>query len=129
MLPSTFMPLRLLLVSRDFGVVNDVCNIAQRLKILCEICSDGQSALKRLCKSKFEAILIDYRDQPEAPRMITAVQNSTSHNLAVTLAVVQSGQQVEALRAGFHFVLTRPLDLKQVQRTLRIAFPLLIRST
>lgn len=128
MLPSTLMPLRLLLITRDFSLVNDICNIAQRLKIFSEICSDGQSALKRLCKSKFEAILIDYKTQPEGPRIITAVHNSTSHRNAVTVAVVDPSRKVEALRAGFHFVLTRPLDLKDAQRTFRIAFPMLLQE-
>lgn len=128
MLPSTFMPLRMLLISHDFGLVNDLCDIAQHFKIFCEICSDGQSALKRLCKSKFECILIDYKDQPEALRIITGVHNSTSHRMAVTFAVTDLEQKGDAISAGFHFVLTRPLDLKQVQRTMRIAFPMLVQE-
>ena len=128
MIPSTLMPLRMLLISRDFGLVNDICDIAQRFKIFCEISFDSQSALKRLCRSKFEAILIDYKDQLDAPRIISAIHNSTSHRMAVTFAVLDSKQKVDATSAGFYFVLSRPLDLKQVQRTMRIAFPMLLQE-
>ena len=125
---SAILPLRLLLISRDFGLISEACNAAQPMKIFCEICSDGQAALRRLCKSKFEAVLIDYKVEQDARRIITAVQNSTSHRSAVTFAVVEGSQKPEATRAGFHFVLSRPVDFKNLRRTIRTAFPLLVQE-
>ena len=122
------VPLRLLLLSRDFGLINDVCDTAQPLRIFCEICSDGQSALKRLCKSKFEGILIDYKGEPDTAHVVSAVHSSTSHRMAITFGVVESSQRAEASRAGLHFVLSRPLDSKNLRRTLRAAFPLLVQE-
>lgn len=124
----TSFPLRILLVTRDFTLITEICNIAQGMKIFCEICCNSNSALKRLCKSKFEAILIDYAGEQEAARILAAVQNSTAHSTAVTLGIVETTQRSEATRAGLHFVLTRPLDVRTVRRTLRTAYPLLIQE-
>ncbi len=126
-MPSTPLPLRLLLLSRDVGLIEEVCNAAQRMRIFCEICSDGPSALKRLCKSKFEGILIDYKES-EAARLLSAVHNSTAHRMAITIGIIETSQRLEASRAGLHFVLSRPLDHTDLRRTLRAAFPLLIQE-
>lgn len=122
------VPVRILLISRDFGLIDEICNLAQPMRIFCETCGDGHSALQRLCKSKFEGIVIDYKGEPDASRIVTAVHNSTSHRVAITFAIVVEEQRTEAFRAGFHFILSRPVESKSLRRTLRAAFPLLVQE-
>lgn len=122
------IPLRLLLLSRDFALINEVCNLAQPMRIYCEICADSRSALKRLCKAKYEGVVIDYQAGPDTSVVLDAIHNSTSHHSAITFGVVESPQNREAFHAGLHFVINRPLDSTKVRRTLRAALPLLIQE-
>ncbi len=125
---SKLLTVRILLISRDLSLITDFCNVAQPMRIFCEICSDGQSALKRICRSKFEGILIDYKVQADAARILTAIHNSTSHRRAITFGVIEPSQRHEAFRSGLHFVLSRPLEISRVVRTLRAALPLLLQE-
>lgn len=127
-MPSKLVSARLLLLSRDFGLISEVCNAAQALRISCEICSEGQTALKRMCKGKYEGILIDYQSEPDAARILSALRTSTSHRTAITFGIIEPGQGPEAARAGLHFVLSRPLDHVHIRQTVRAALPLLIRE-
>jgi ActR/RegA family two-component response regulator len=94
-----------------------------------ETCCDMDSAMKKLCRSKFEAVIIDLSDKDAGLGVFEKVHASTSHQEAVTFAVVKdAAESAQAFQAGATFVLQRPLSAMTIFRTLRAAYPMMVRE-
>ena len=50
---------RVLLVSRDVQAIKFLSDQIERLSMQMETCCDTQSATKRLCRAKFEGVIVD----------------------------------------------------------------------
>ncbi|HYL16222.1 MAG TPA: PilZ domain-containing protein [Terriglobales bacterium] len=120
---------RVLLISRHIQTIETVCHFMQQMAMHVETCCDLESGMRKLCHSKYEAVLVDLNDKEEALDFLTKVRGLTSHKAAVTCAIVNfSHQRVAAFQAGANFVLERPLSSSSVFRTLKAAYPLMVRE-
>ncbi len=128
-MPKVTRPIRVLILSRNIDTVEVICAAAQKAMIQCEIVSDSETAVTRLSKEKFEGILFDFDVLESCALCLELLRSSKSHQQAITFALVAETEQAkEATRLGIHFILRRPLDEAELRRTLRAAFPLLMRE-
>ena len=126
---TTVPGVRVLLVSGNIQTIDTLCHFMELMAMHVELCSDMGSASRRLCHNKFEAVVVDFEDPSEALELIKTSRGMTSHKGAVVLAILnRSSEMPDAFRAGANFTLVKPLLPAILSRTLRAAYPLMVRE-
>jgi CheY-like chemotaxis protein len=101
----------------------------EKMAMHVEVCSDFASATRKLCHSKFEALVVDFKDRTGALELLKTSRQMTSHKAAVVLAILNSNDEMpSAFRAGASFVLVKPLSPAVLMRTLRVSYPLMVNE-
>jgi DNA-binding NtrC family response regulator len=57
---------RVLLVSSDIQIIDTLCLFMEKMAMHVEVCSDFASATRKLCHSKFEALVVDFKEKAAA---------------------------------------------------------------
>jgi DNA-binding NarL/FixJ family response regulator len=127
--PAATIGVRVLLVSADIQTIDTVCHFMETMAMHVEVCSDFAFATRKLCHSKFEALVVDFKDRAGALDLLKKSRQSTSHKAAVVLAILNCNEEMpSAFRAGASFVLVRPLSPAILMRTLRVSYPLMVHE-
>lgn len=120
---------RILLVSREIPTIEMLCETIQKMAIHVEPCCEISTAGRKLCRSKFEGIIVDFNDKPQALDLLRSMRCSTAHKAAVAFALLnREYERSEAFAAGANFYLERPLVVRTVLNTLRAALPIMVRE-
>lgn len=120
---------RVLLLSSDIEIIDTLCHFMEQMAIHVEVCSDFNSAARKLCHAKFEGLLVDFKNPADALEFIKKPREMTSHKGAVVLAILNSSNEMPAaFRAGASFALVKPLIPTILTRTLRASYPLMVRE-
>ncbi len=126
--PAT-IGVRVLLVSSDIQTIDTLCESMGKMAMHVQVCSDLASATGKLCHSKFEALVVDFKQREEALELLKKSRQMTSHKKAVVLALLNSNDEMpSAFRAGASFVLVKPLSPSVLMRTLRVSYPLMVHE-
>jgi CheY-like chemotaxis protein len=127
--PATAIGVRVLLVSGDIQTIDTLCEFMGKMAMHVEVCSDFASATRKLCHSKFEAVVVDFKERAEALDLLKKSRQMTSHKAAVVLAILNSNDEMpSAFRAGASFVLVKPLSPSVLMRTLKVSYPLMVNE-
>jgi len=127
--PSSAFVGRVLLVSNDAIAIEQLSESMQRFALLPERCPEVSSALERLNRAKFEAVIVDFRLGSQVGAVMEGVRHSASNKHAVVFTV--SDTEVEAtgaFKAGSTFVLRRSLSSASIDLSLKAAYGLMIRE-
>jgi CheY-like chemotaxis protein len=120
---------RVLLVSDDIETIEILCHSMEQLAMHVEVCSDSDSATRKLCHTKFEALIVDLKDSAQALELIKKPRQMTSHKGAVVLAILNHNTEMPSVfRAGASFALVKPFSPGMLLRTLRASYPLMVRE-
>jgi len=120
---------RALLISGDIQTIDTLCESMGKMAMHVEVCADFAAAARKLCHSKFEALVIDFKDRAGALDLLKKSRLATSHRAAVVLAILNCNEEMpSAFRAGASFVLVKPLSLPVLTRTLRVSYPLMMNE-
>ena len=120
---------RVLLVSDDIQTVDTLCHVMEQMAMHVDVCSDIASASRKLCHSKFEALVVDLKDEAQTLELIRKPRTMTSHKALVVLAVLNNSHQMpSAFRAGASFSLVKPFQQSILMHTLKAAYPLMVRE-
>jgi DNA-binding response OmpR family regulator len=118
-----------LLVSSDIQIIDTLCEFMGKMAMHVDICSDFASATRKLCHSKFEALVVDFKQRAEALELLKKSREMTSHKAAVVLAILNCNEEMpSAFRAGASFVLVKPLSPTVLSRTLKVSYPLMVNE-
>jgi CheY-like chemotaxis protein len=127
--PAATIGVRVLLVSGDIQTIDTLCQVMEKMAMHVEVCSDFVSATRKLCHSKFEALVVDFKETAAALELVKKSRQMTSHVAAVVLAILNSNDEMPgAFRAGASFVLVKPMSPAVLLRTLRVSYPLMVRE-
>jgi DNA-binding NtrC family response regulator len=120
---------RVLLVSGETQTVEALSHFMEKEAMAVEVCSDFASASGKLCDSKFEAVVLDFKEQAGSLDLLKKSRQMASHKAAVMIAILDDDNEMPtAFRGGANFVLVRPLSAIAVLRTLRASHPLMVRE-
>jgi len=120
---------RALLVSRNDRTVEFLSEQMQKLAINVDTCCDTRSAAKRLCRAKFQGVIVDLGLGEGGLQLLETLRDLTSHRHAISYAIVETPDQAAAaFRSHANFVLQRPFLTSSVLRTLRAAYPMMFRE-
>jgi len=127
--PSLAFAGKVLLVSHDAIAIEQLSDSMQRFALFPEQCPDVSSALERLKRVKFEAIVVDFLLGSQAGTILEGARRSVSNEHAVLFAVSSNeNEAVEAFKGGSTFVLRRPLSSASIDQSLKAAYGLIVRE-
>jgi CheY-like chemotaxis protein len=121
--------IRALLVSADIQTIDTLCHFMGKLTMYVDVCSDFVSATRKLCHSKYEAIVVDFQETSDALEFLRKSREMTSHKAAVVIAILNSNEEMPgAFRSGASFVLVKPISPAVLMRTLKVSYPLMVNE-
>ena len=107
------MSLKALLLCSDEKIVRVLRRTLGDLEIATELCPDPDSALRKLTRQRFEAIIADCSDDG-AFEVLKSARNAPCNKQAIAVAIVEPLVGLKAVfQIGAHFVLYKP-DRKSV---------------
>lgn len=123
------LAVRALPVSSDGHTVKALSQIMEQSTIHVAVTPTLESAIRELCRNKYEAILVDCQNPQDRVGFLRKQRATTSNRTAVVWGIVNSvNESSELLRAGANFVVVRPLSQTVLGRTLKVSYPLMLRE-
>ena len=114
------MSLRSLLLSSDQKTVRVLRRILSDLEIELEHCLAPESAIRKITRQRFEAIIVDCLDPAATESVLKSAKASPTNVRAVAIVLVDS---TLGLRGGFelggHFVLHKPIHPERARSSFR----------
>jgi TonB family protein len=121
------MALRTLVFSSDERAVQVLTQHLAEFDLEAKVCPNIFSALENLAKYRFDGIIADWNDDPEATFLIKRSKELDLNRGAMVLAVVRNeGEVARAYDAGAKAILLRPLDSGEIREALTKARPYML---
>ena len=115
------MSLKALLLCSDAKIERLLRRVLGDLDIAVELCLDADSALRKLTRQRFEAVIVDCADDG-ANEVLRSVRNAPCNKQAVAVAIVEPIVGLKAVfDVGAHFVLYRPVSSERAKSSFRAA--------
>jgi CheY-like chemotaxis protein len=116
------MGLESLVVCRDPDTLRVFRRALDDLGIAVEVATVAESALDRLRKGRFDAVIVDCDDVAGGTEVLTSIQLSPSNKRAIAIAVTNGNTSMRAaFGMGAHFAMDKPVTLERASRSLRAA--------
>ena len=123
------MRLQALLLTPDEKIERVLRRVLGDLEISVEYCADTDSALNKLTRDRFEAVIVDCDDDETAARVLKSVRATMRNKRAVAVAIIDSQKRVRgAFELGAHFVLYKPISAERAKTSFRAARALMKRE-
>jgi CheY-like chemotaxis protein len=123
-----------LLLCVDDKVVRVLRRVLGEMEIGVEHCLDADTAVQKLTRQRFEAVIVDCSSMEVAARMLKGTQSSPVNKRAITVAILDGettdGQKAlkNAFALGAHFVLFKPISQEKTKSSLRAVRALMKRE-
>jgi c-di-GMP-binding flagellar brake protein YcgR len=115
------MSLKALLLCSDAKIVRVLRRVLGDLDIAVELCADADSALRKLTRQRFEAIIVDCADDG-ANDVLKSARSAPCNKQAVAVAIVEPIVGLKAVfNVGAHFVLYKPVTGERAKSSFRAA--------
>jgi CheY-like chemotaxis protein len=122
------MTFHALLVSTDEQAAAVLTSVLSGFGIAAAACGYPE-AMCQLTEQRFDAFVVDFDDPHSAALILQNIQQSSSANHAVTVALLSDkGKLRSVLAQGAHFVLYKPTSVLQAEASLRPASALIKRE-
>ncbi len=86
--PRESAPVRILLASRNIETIEFLCQQTGLLSMHVETACDVASAMRKLCHSKFEGLIVDFEFGDGGVRLLGNLPGLTSNRRAIAFAIV-----------------------------------------
>jgi AmiR/NasT family two-component response regulator len=98
------------------------------LEIHVEHCADHASAGKKLSRQRFEAVIIDCKDE-NSLKLLSSVRSGQQNNKSVAIAIIDARMSTQtAFKLGANFVVYEPISAEKAKSSLRAARALMKRE-
>ena len=123
------MSLQALVFCADEKVVRVLRRVLSELEIGMELCPDAESAIHKLTRRRFEAVIVDCADPRTASRVLRSALSAPCNKRAVAVAIVGAQTNLGSERdLGAHFVLHQPLSPERAKTSFRAVRALMKRE-
>jgi protein TonB len=121
---------RALLICSDAKAIEAVTQVLSELEISFENIPDPAVAAKQLANQRFDPILVDCDNVPDATLVLESARTSSANQRSMTIAIVDGKAGVPtAFRLGARLVMTKPVSLEGAKNTLRNALAMQRRES
>jgi len=115
------MSLKSLVLCADEKIVRVLRRVLGDLDIGVELCADADSALRKLTRERYEAIIVDITDEG-ASDVLRSARSAPCNKQAVAVAIVEPIIGLKAVFSiGAHFVLYKPVSSERAKSSFRAA--------
>jgi c-di-GMP-binding flagellar brake protein YcgR len=115
------MSLKSLVLCADEKIVRVLRRVLGDLDIEVDLCGDADSALRKLTRQRFEAIIVDVTDDG-ASDVLRSARSAPCNRQAVAVAIVDPMIGLKAVFGlGAHFVLYKPVSSERAKSSFRAA--------
>ena len=124
------MSLLALVFSADDKVVRVLRRVLSELEIGMELSANAESAIHKLTRRRFEAVIVDCADQRTASRVLRSARSAPVNKRAVAVAILtgQTGVGGGGSDLGAHFLLHQPLSAERAKTSFRAVRALMKRE-
>ena len=123
------MSYQALLFCLDEKLARVVTQVFSELDFTVEPVNEPFAAVKKLMAQRYDAVVVDCENEPNAALIFKSARNSSSNQSSLALALVEGQAGVaKAYRIGANLVLTKPINVEQAKGTLRVARGLLRKN-
>ena len=123
------MSLHALVFCADEKAVRVLRRVLSELEIGMELCADAESAIHKLTRRRFEAVIVDCADPATASRVLRSARSAPCNKRAVSVAIVGALTSLGGARdLGAHFVLHQPLSPERAKTSFRAVRALMKRE-
>ncbi len=121
--------LQSLLLCSDDKVVRVLRRVLTDLEIGVEHCTDLDSAVQKLTRQRFEAIIVDCTTLEIAAKMLKGTHSAPANKRAIAVAIIDGQSALKsAFELGAHFVLFKPISLERTKSSFRSVRALMKRE-
>ena len=115
------MSLKSLVLCSDEKIVRVLRRVLGDLDIAVELCADSDTALRKLTRQRFEAIVVDITDEG-ASDVLRSARSAPCNKQAVAVAIVEPVVGLKTVFSiGAHFVLYKPVSSERAKSSFRAA--------
>jgi ActR/RegA family two-component response regulator len=116
------MNLNALVLCTDDKIMRSLRRVLSDLEVGIETCSDADSAVRRLTRARFEAVVVDCVDEDVAAKVLSSVRSAPCNKRAIAVAMIDGQTAVRsAFSLGAHFVLYKPITFDRARTSFRAA--------
>ncbi len=116
------MSLKCLLLCSDDKIVRVLRRVLSDLEIAVEHCTEADSAVRKLTRQRFEAVIVDCTDEKIASMVLRSARSAPCNKRAVAVAIVDGQKALRsAFELGAHFVLYKPVSSERAKASFRAA--------
>lgn len=123
------MNLKSLLLSSDEKTIRILRRVLSDLEIVVDHCSRSETAIQKITRERFEAIIVDCADLEQASNVLRGTKSAPVNKRALSVVLVEPAV---GLRGGFemgaHFVLHKPLSGERAKASFRAVRALMKRE-
>ncbi len=123
------MSLRALVLCSDDRIVRVLRRVLSDLEIGMYHCPDSETAVRRLTRQRFEAVIVDCADEASAAAVLSSSRSAPCNKQAVAVAIIDGQKGLRsAFDLGAHFVLYQPISTERAKSSFRAARALMKRE-
>jgi CheY-like chemotaxis protein len=116
------MNLQSLVICSDDKILRVLRRVLSDLEINIEHCVDADTAVRRLTRQRFEAVIVDCDDEALAASVLKSVRSAPCNKHAIAVAIIDNAKAVKsAFALGAHFVLYKPISVERAKSSFRAA--------
>jgi c-di-GMP-binding flagellar brake protein YcgR len=123
------MSLKSLVMCSDEKIVRLLRRVLSELEIGIDHCSDPESAIRKLTRLRFEAVIVDCTDLKTASTALKTARTAPCNKRAIAVAIMDGHTGLRsAFDMGAHFVLYKPVSPERAKAAFRAARALMKRE-
>lgn len=116
------MSLQSLVFCSDDKILRVLRRVLSDLEIQMEHCLSADSAIHKITRQRFEAIIVDCSETETASQILRSIRNAPCNKRAVAVAIVDGQTALRgAFDIGAHFVLYKPISMERAKTSFRAA--------
>jgi CheY-like chemotaxis protein len=116
------MDLNALVLCTDDKIIRVLRRVLSDLEVGIETCAGADSAVRRLTRTRFEAVVVDCADENVAAKVLSSVRSAPCNKRAIAVAMIDGQTAVRsAFALGAHFVLYKPVNFERARSSFRAA--------
>lgn len=116
------MILQALVLCSDEKILRVLRRVLSDLEIAVEYCGDADSAVRKLTRRRFEAVVVDCNDEDMAAKVLASVRSAPCNKRSIAVAMIDGQKAVRsAFALGAHFVLYKPISAERARTSFRAA--------
>jgi CheY-like chemotaxis protein len=123
------MKLQSLVLCSDENILRVLRRVLSDLEISVDHCTEGDAAIHKLTRQRYEAIIVDFGNEQMASQVLRGARAAPCNKRAVVVAILDPQKTTRSVfEQGAHFVLYKPISSEKAKTSFRAARAMMKRE-